>query len=93
MRPPRKAAGNIAADHVGKSAPDGYTILIANNTIVIQAAMPQTLAFVKLPDVSQRLTDQLFDVRTGTPEQFGALIKSDIAKWTKVVRDGNIKPE
>lgn len=48
---------------------------------------------VKLPDVSQRLADQLFDIRTGTPEQFGALIKSDIAKWTKVVRDGNIKPE
>jgi tripartite-type tricarboxylate transporter receptor subunit TctC len=253
------AAGNIAADHVAKSAPDGYTILIANNTIVIQAAMPQTLAFdverdftpigvvaatpvalavhpsqpvktvadlitlartqpgkvaysscgtgtamhlagelfkqlakvdmihvpykgcgpaiidgisgqvpilfntitnttpqakggrlrivaiasatrspvdkdlptiaeaglsgfdadiwfgfmgpaalpreiigklnaelnriIKLPDVSARLTDQLFDVRGGTPEQFGALIKSDIAKWRKVVRDGNIKPE
>ena len=48
---------------------------------------------VKLPDVSQRLSDQLFDVRTSTPEEFAALIKSDVAKWAKVVRDGNIKPE
>jgi tripartite-type tricarboxylate transporter receptor subunit TctC len=48
---------------------------------------------VKLPDVSARLADQLFDVRTSTPEEFAALIKSDVAKWTKVVRDGNIKPE
>ena len=48
---------------------------------------------VRLPDVSARLADQLFDVRTGSPEQFGALVKGDIAKWTKVVRDGNIKPE
>jgi tripartite-type tricarboxylate transporter receptor subunit TctC len=253
------AAGNIAADHVAKSAPDGYTILIANNTIVIQAAMPQQLSFdvhrdftpigavastpvalavhpsqpvksvqdlinlarsqpgklaysscgtgtamhlagelfkqlaridmthvpykgcgpaivdgisgqvpilfntitntnpqakggrlrivaiasatrspvdkslptiaeagltgfdadiwfgfmgpaglprdivkrlnaelnrvVRLPEVSARLADQLFDVRTGTPEEFAALIKSDVAKWTKVVRDGNIKPD
>lgn len=253
------AAGNIAADHVARSAPDGYTILIANNTIVIQAAMPQTLSFdvqrdftpidvvastpvalavhpaqpvktvqdlislarsrpgkvaysscgtgtamhlagelfkqlakidmthvpykgcgpaiidgisgqvpilfntitntspqakggrlrivaiasatrspvdknlptiaeagltgfdadiwfgfmgpaglprdivaklnaelnriIKLPDVSARLADQLFDIRGGTPEQFASLIKSDVAKWTKVVRDGNIKPE
>lgn len=48
---------------------------------------------VRLPDVSERLSAQLFDVRTGTPEAFGALIKADIEKWTKVVRDGNIKPE
>jgi tripartite-type tricarboxylate transporter receptor subunit TctC len=48
---------------------------------------------VKLPDVSARLADQLFDVRTGSPEEFGRLVKADIAKWTKVVRDGNIKPD
>jgi len=48
---------------------------------------------VKLPEVSARLADQLFDVRTGSPEAFGALVKADIAKWTTVVRDGNIKPE
>jgi tripartite-type tricarboxylate transporter receptor subunit TctC len=48
---------------------------------------------VKLPDVSARLADQLFDARTSTPEEFAALIKADVAKWAKVVRDGNIKPE
>ena len=48
---------------------------------------------VKLPEVAARLADQLFDVRTSTPEEFAALIKSDVAKWAKVVRDGNIKPE
>jgi tripartite-type tricarboxylate transporter receptor subunit TctC len=31
--------------------------------------------------------------RTGTPEEFAQLIKSDVTKWSKVVRDGNIKPE
>lgn len=48
---------------------------------------------VKLPDVAERLGAQLFDVRTGTPEEFAALIKSDVAKWSKVVREGNIKPD
>jgi hypothetical protein len=43
--------------------------------------------------VSARLADQLFDVRSGSPEAFGALVKADIAKWTTVVRDGNIRPE
>jgi len=48
---------------------------------------------VRLPEVVERLSEQLFDVRRGTPEDFSALIKADIAKWTKVVRDANIKPE
>ena len=48
---------------------------------------------VRLPAISARLADQLFDVRTGTPEAFGALIKADVAKWSKVVRDGNIRAE
>ena len=48
---------------------------------------------VRLPNISARLADQLFDVRTGTPEEFGALIKADVAKWSKVVRDGNIRAE
>jgi tripartite-type tricarboxylate transporter receptor subunit TctC len=32
-----------------------------------------------------------FDVETGTPEQFGQLIASEVAKWTKVVRSANVK--
>ncbi|HZM44826.1 MAG TPA: tripartite tricarboxylate transporter substrate binding protein [Burkholderiales bacterium] len=48
---------------------------------------------VKLPNVSARLVDQLFDIRTGTPEEFGALIKADVVKWGKVVRAGNIRAD
>lgn len=46
---------------------------------------------VKLPDVAERLSGQLFDIRTSTPETFSELIRADIVKWSKVVRDGNIK--
>lgn len=48
---------------------------------------------VKLPDIVERLGSQLFDVRTSTPEAFSELIRADIAKWSKVVRDANIKME
>jgi tripartite-type tricarboxylate transporter receptor subunit TctC len=48
---------------------------------------------VKLPNVSTRLVDQLFDIRAGTPEEFGALIKADVVKWGKVVRAGNIRAD
>jgi tripartite-type tricarboxylate transporter receptor subunit TctC len=29
----------------------------------------------------------------GTPEQFGAYIKDDFAKWTRIVRQANVKVE
>jgi tripartite-type tricarboxylate transporter receptor subunit TctC len=48
---------------------------------------------VKLPNVSARLVDQLFDIRTSTPEEFGALIRADVVKWSKVVRDSNIRAD
>lgn len=28
-----------------------------------------------------------------TPEAFSAMVKTEIAKWSKVVKDANIKPE
>ena len=39
------AAGNIAADAVAKSAPDGYTILIAQNGLAISVAANPKLPF------------------------------------------------
>ncbi|MBA2411571.1 MAG: tripartite tricarboxylate transporter substrate binding protein [Burkholderiaceae bacterium] len=36
------AAGNIGAEFVAKSAPDGYTILVANNTIVTNPSLQKT---------------------------------------------------
>jgi tripartite-type tricarboxylate transporter receptor subunit TctC len=36
------AAGNIGADYVAKSRPDGYTILVGNNTIVTNPAVQKT---------------------------------------------------
>jgi tripartite-type tricarboxylate transporter receptor subunit TctC len=42
------------------------------------------------PDVRQRLEELGLDVETQTPEQFAALIKSETAKWAKVVKDARI---
>ena len=45
------------------------------------------------PDVRDRLTELADEPRTNTPDQFRALIESDLARWAKVVRDAGIKPE
>jgi len=42
-------------------------------------------------DMKQRLTDQGFDVRGSSPGEFGEVIRSDIEKYTKVIRQAGIK--
>ena len=44
-------------------------------------------------DVRERFAALAVEPRTNTPEQFRALVESDLARWAKVVRDAGIKPE
>ncbi|HTO51143.1 MAG TPA: tripartite tricarboxylate transporter substrate binding protein [Burkholderiales bacterium] len=45
------------------------------------------------PDVKQRLFEEGAEAMPTTPEQFGKMLKAEIAKWTKVVKDANIKAD
>ena len=42
------------------------------------------------PEVRQRFAEIGLDVEPQTPEQFAALIKSETAKWAKVIKDARI---
>jgi tripartite-type tricarboxylate transporter receptor subunit TctC len=48
---------------------------------------------LKMPDVKERLENVGFELVGGTPEAFGAYIKTEIQKWAKVVKASGIKPE
>ena len=52
-----------------------------------------TVAALSLADVKERLSALGFDPAVTTPAEFGARIKSEIAKWDKVVRAANIRIE
>lgn len=43
------------------------------------------------PDVRERLAAQLFAIQTAAPEQFGELIRRDLARWSKLVKEAGIK--
>ena len=45
------------------------------------------------PRADERLSALGFEPTTSTPAAFGARIKSEIAKWDKVVRAANIRIE
>jgi tripartite-type tricarboxylate transporter receptor subunit TctC len=44
-------------------------------------------------DMRERLDALAFEPVGGSPQQFSAYVKAEIAKWGKVVREGNIKAE
>ena len=48
---------------------------------------------LKLPDVQQRLAALGADPLGGSAAEFGTYIKSEIAKYTKVVVDGKLQPQ
>lgn len=46
-----------------------------------------------MPDVKSRLASVGFEPVGSTPEQFTALVKSEMVKWAKVIKAAGIKPE
>jgi tripartite-type tricarboxylate transporter receptor subunit TctC len=44
-------------------------------------------ATLTTPEVAERFRSQGIDLVTSTPEEFAALIKAEILKWRKVVKD------
>ncbi len=45
------------------------------------------------PEIRERLSSQGMDPLISTPDQFSALIKADLAKYTRVIRTANIRLE
>lgn len=56
----------------------------------LNEAVNQALA---QPDTRERLSAMAFEPVGGTPRAFADYLKSEIVKWGKVVREGNIKPD
>ena len=50
-------------------------------------------AALKLPDVRAKLEAVGIEIQGGTPQAYAALIRSDLAKWGKVVKEAGIPSE
>jgi tripartite-type tricarboxylate transporter receptor subunit TctC len=46
-----------------------------------------------LPDIRQRMTELGFTPEGGSPEEFGAFVKRDLARWQKIVQETGVKVE
>ncbi|HTQ75139.1 MAG TPA: tripartite tricarboxylate transporter substrate binding protein [Burkholderiales bacterium] len=60
---------------------------------VLQILHREIVKAYNAPDVKKQVQDTGGDVVADTPEEFAAFVRAEGAKWTKVIRDANIKPE
>ena len=60
---------------------------------IIRRLYDAVVKVVNMPDMQQYMASQGAEVALMGPEEFGAYIKADIAKWAKVVKAAGIKGE
>ena len=61
-------------------------------TIVAKVHL-ETVKALALPDLRAKLADLGLEVIGNSPDEFAAVIKSEIPKWAKVIKESGIKPD
>ena len=57
---------------------------------IIRTVNAAVLKAIAMPDTQQRLVAQGYDVQGGSPEEFAALIQSDVKTYSRVIREARI---
>ena len=76
----------------GYEADNWYGIVTTAGTQrpIINYLNTEIVRALQLPEVKELLFKQGLEVRTSTPAEFGAYIKSEFDKWKKVIKDAGI---
>ena len=59
---------------------------------IVEKLSKELAAIVHLPDVREKLLLQGLEPTTNTPEEFAAMIKSEIVRWSGIVATAKIEP-
>jgi tripartite-type tricarboxylate transporter receptor subunit TctC len=60
---------------------------------VVQRLNTEMVKILNSADVKDRFAKVGVDVVAGTPEQFSVFLRSEVARWAKVVNDAGIKAD
>ena len=72
---------------------NGFLVPAKTPRPVIARLNKEIAGALSLPDIKEFLFKQGLDAAPSTPEDFGAYIKSEMAKWAKVIKAAGIKIE
>ena len=71
----------------------GMQVPAATPTELVNKINADLVTILREQDVVTRFRDQGVEVIASTPEAFGKLIQAEVAKWTRVIQEANIKVE
>jgi tripartite-type tricarboxylate transporter receptor subunit TctC len=58
---------------------------------IVEKLNAETVRILNLPELKERTKSQGIELGSSTPQEFGAFLKADIAKWGKAIRETGIR--
>ncbi|MBI4204683.1 MAG: tripartite tricarboxylate transporter substrate binding protein [Betaproteobacteria bacterium] len=69
----------------------GLLVPAGTSKAIVDKLHAEIVRIVALPDVKERVVGLGFDIIASSPQQFSAQIKTEVEKWTKVVKNAGIE--
>lgn len=97
------ASGVVGSQIVAKAAPDGYTLLMVFPSHPVNPSLYPNIPYdtvnreivkiVRSPEFNQVLTAEGATPVGNTPAEFDAVIRADVEKWAKIIKEGAIRAQ
>jgi tripartite-type tricarboxylate transporter receptor subunit TctC len=71
----------------------GMQVPGATPTAIVNQVNRELANIYRQPEVTKRFNDQGVEVIASTPEEFSKLLQSEVTKWSKLIKDANIRIE
>jgi tripartite-type tricarboxylate transporter receptor subunit TctC len=71
----------------------GMQVPGATPTAIVNQVNRELANIYRQPDVTKRFNDQGVEVIASTPEEFSKLLQSEVTKWSKLIKEANIRIE
>jgi tripartite-type tricarboxylate transporter receptor subunit TctC len=86
---------------VDEAGVPGYDVTVWFGVLTVAGTPPEIVRrlnteMVKIltsPEMKDRISKQGVDVVAGTPEHFSGFLKSEVARWAKVIQEAHIKAD
>jgi tripartite-type tricarboxylate transporter receptor subunit TctC len=79
----------------GFEAKEWYGVVAPGGTprAIVTRLNKEIVRIINLPEIRTRLLDLGVDIAGDSPEQFGALIRNELGKWSKLIKETGIRVE